>query len=194
MGVQTCALRISGDSNYNAILASAVNSETFFVDKGTLTLTTTMKNGTTTVTDTSHVALGTVMKDEATLGGTQPFAPTGAVTFTFSDRKITRLNSTHTSFSSTSFYMHTLAAQVAAYSFGASFFFNDTATTEIYTLSLHDALPIYKGTLTLTTTMKNGTTTVTDTSHVALGTVMKDEATLGGTQPFAPTGAVTFTF
>src|SRR5690606_41821789 len=27
------------------------------------------------------------------------------------------------------------------------FFFNDTATTEIYTLSLHDALPILMGTL-----------------------------------------------
>src|SRR5256885_10830163 len=27
------------------------------------------------------------------------------------------------------------------------FFFNDTATTEIYTLSLHDALPISKGQL-----------------------------------------------
>src|SRR5260364_111298 len=26
-----------------------------------------------------------------------------------------------------------------------SFFFNETATTEIYTLSLHDALPIYAG-------------------------------------------------
>src|SRR5260370_26795323 len=26
-----------------------------------------------------------------------------------------------------------------------TFFFNDTATTEIYTLSLHDALPIYIG-------------------------------------------------
>ena len=26
---------------------------------------------------------------------------------------------------------------------GVGFFFNDTATTEIYTLSLHDALPIY---------------------------------------------------
>ena len=25
----------------------------------------------------------------------------------------------------------------------AAFFFNDTATTEIYTLSLHDALPIW---------------------------------------------------
>src|SRR3712207_7029631 len=28
---------------------------------------------------------------------------------------------------------------------GALFFFNDTATTEIYTLSLHDALPIFYG-------------------------------------------------
>src|SRR2546430_7614215 len=30
-------------------------------------------------------------------------------------------------------------------SFYFFFFFNDTATTEIYTLSLHDALPIYRG-------------------------------------------------
>src|SRR5882672_12462068 len=29
-------------------------------------------------------------------------------------------------------------------SLSLSFFFNDTATTEIYTLSLHDALPIYR--------------------------------------------------
>src|SRR3989441_13294846 len=29
------------------------------------------------------------------------------------------------------------------YSHPCSFFFNDTATTEIYTLSLHDALPIW---------------------------------------------------
>src|SRR3712207_8308152 len=28
------------------------------------------------------------------------------------------------------------------------FFFNDTATTEIYTLSLHDALPIWSGSTT----------------------------------------------
>src|SRR5438034_9975918 len=30
------------------------------------------------------------------------------------------------------------------YSSFSFFFFNDTATTEIYTLSLHDALPIYR--------------------------------------------------
>src|SRR3712207_8075677 len=29
------------------------------------------------------------------------------------------------------------------------FFFNDTATTEIYTLSLHDALPIFYGSYTI---------------------------------------------
>src|SRR5437868_14965428 len=29
------------------------------------------------------------------------------------------------------------------FSFSILFFFNDTATTEIYTLSLHDALPIW---------------------------------------------------
>src|SRR3989304_5569613 len=42
------------------------------------------------------------------------------------DRKSTRLNSSH------------------GYLSDAGFFFNDTATTEIYTLSLHDALPIYQ--------------------------------------------------
>src|ERR671929_238185 len=44
------------------------------------------------------------------------------------DRESTRLNSSH----------------VKRYSM-PSFFFNDTATTEIYTLSLHDALPILSG-------------------------------------------------
>src|ERR1035438_7110162 len=34
------------------------------------------------------------------------------------------------------------SAIVACFSLGVFFFFNDTATTEIYTLSLHDALPI----------------------------------------------------
>ena len=32
----------------------------------------------------------------------------------------------------------------AAFFLSFFFFFNDTATTEIYTLSLHDALPIYQ--------------------------------------------------
>src|SRR2546427_8498615 len=34
------------------------------------------------------------------------------------------------------------------------FFFNDTATTEIYTLSLHDALPIYHPPIRLLTTRR----------------------------------------
>ena len=37
-----------------------------------------------------------------------------------------------------------------------SFFFNDTATTEIYTLSLHDALPISMNTLNMTSMTGTG--------------------------------------
>src|SRR6266496_4290597 len=36
------------------------------------------------------------------------------------------------------------------------FFFNDTATTEIYTLSLHDALPIFAGLKSNTTSPPTG--------------------------------------
>src|ERR1039457_3981686 len=41
--------------------------------------------------------------------------------------------------------MYSLLFYLLIFSFAFFFFFfNDTATTEIYTLSLHDALPIYK--------------------------------------------------
>src|SRR5215468_11889644 len=42
------------------------------------------------------------------------------------------------------FLFFSLITYVSLFSF-FFFFFNDTATTEIYTLSLHDALPIYVG-------------------------------------------------
>src|SRR5437762_14289263 len=38
---------------------------------------------------------------------------------------------------------HLHSSHTCAHSCFIIFFFNDTATTEIYTLSLHDALPIY---------------------------------------------------
>src|SRR2546430_17486238 len=42
---------------------------------------------------------------------------------------------------------NSLITAVRAYHIFYFFFFNDTATTEIYTLSLHDALPIFGATL-----------------------------------------------
>ena len=39
-----------------------------------------------------------------------------------------------------------LCCVLICFFFFCFFFFNDTASTEIYTLSLHDALPIYNGT------------------------------------------------
>src|SRR5260221_14686679 len=41
-----------------------------------------------------------------------------------------------------SFYVHFFSLLLSRSSLSYFFFFNDTATTEIYTLSLHDALPI----------------------------------------------------
>src|SRR2546430_1243614 len=56
------------------------------------------------------------------------------------DRKSTRLNSSH---SQISYAVFCLKKKIKHYNnLLFFFFFNDTATTEIYTLSLHDALPI----------------------------------------------------
>src|SRR5438309_9963807 len=41
--------------------------------------------------------------------------------------------------------MYVSSRSIVPLSFLLFFFFNDTATTEIYTLSLHDALPICRG-------------------------------------------------
>src|SRR2546429_3387101 len=54
------------------------------------------------------------------------------------------------------------------------FFFNDTATTEIYTLSLHDALPISAlGSMT----MRAGSCTVTPASCSVMNVVRSEEHT-----------------
>src|SRR3712207_6542391 len=60
------------------------------------------------------------------------------------DRKSTRLNSSHANISYAVFCLkkkNNVQTQ-SSLSTLASFFFNDPATTEISTLSLHDALPI----------------------------------------------------
>src|SRR5215203_2338519 len=76
------------------------------------------------------------------------------------DRKSTRLNSSHANISyavfclkKTTLLRHWAEQSGAPFTYWVAektpaaiqllrFFFNDTATTEIYTLSLHDALPI----------------------------------------------------
>src|SRR3712207_3611439 len=66
-------------------------------------------------------------------------------------RNITRLNSSHSniSYAVFCFLMMRRSPRVTLFHvttiFRSYMFFNDTATTEIYTLSLHDALPISEG-------------------------------------------------
>src|SRR2546429_679569 len=69
------------------------------------------------------------------------------------DRKSTRLNSSHGYISYAVFCLKKkkiiptchLLNDALNHTYLSFFFFNDTATTEIYTLSLHDALPISSG-------------------------------------------------
>src|SRR2546426_750346 len=70
-------------------------------------------------------------------------------------------------------------------SLAGTFFFNDTATTEIYTLSLHDALPISSPAQTVTLT-NSGTATLSITSIVLAGLNPGDFAIAAGNT--CPTG------
>src|SRR3712207_9388704 len=58
--------------------------------------------------------------------------------------------------------------QPVLYGVRVCFFFNDTATTEIYTLSLHDALPI-----SVTTTMASNGRSVSDAAAGGAGMASK---------------------
>src|SRR3712207_3847197 len=70
--------------------------------------------------------------------------PSGKAAYTsprHSDRKSTRLNSSHANISNAVFCLKK-KIRIQLNILERHLFFNDTATTEIYTLSLHDALPI----------------------------------------------------
>src|SRR3712207_8335679 len=56
------------------------------------------------------------------------------------------------------------------------FFFNDTATTEIYTLSLHDALPIYAQ---VTPSRENGATSARRTVRAGTGSEAPPTGSVG---------------
>src|SRR5262249_58389040 len=71
---------------FRSITAGTHNSETVFVDKGTLTLSTTVHQAPhVVVAQNGHVSLGTVLHDNASLSGAAAGCPpTAATTCSFS--------------------------------------------------------------------------------------------------------------
>src|SRR2546422_485167 len=114
-----CIPSYSGDPNNNAVSTSCGDAgETSTVNKATPTLTTSA---------TATATAGQTIQDMATLAG--GVNPGGTITFTL-----------HGPFDPTA-DPGTCTNGTAAGS-ATVFFFNDTATTEISALSLHDTLPI----------------------------------------------------
>src|SRR5215813_8795640 len=76
------------------------------------------------------------------------------------------------------------------------FFFNDTATTEIYTLSLHDALPIFSSTPARMTEPAVGASTCASGSQVCTGHIgtltANDAKNARNSQVCIPTGIGVF--
>src|SRR5262245_61891913 len=185
----------AGDANYNPISFEGAPDEHFVVDKGTLTLTTTVHDANhNVVPDGGHVALGSVMHDNATLIGANPnFAPTGAVTFAFSGGPLGPNAPTEPPFYATSANTAPLAA--GNYSFSAAF--AGDSNYNAITSGTHnpETFIVDKGTLTLTTVMHDAAhSVIPEGGHVPVGTITHDGALLSGANPnFAPTGAVSFT-
>src|SRR5256885_1093070 len=104
------------------------------------------------------------------------------------DRKSTRLNSSHLVISYAVFCLKKKATdrsrarrcvEACVYGtldfvgyprFPSSFFFNDTATTEIYTLSLHDALPISCASSSIITSLEYAMCVFSTERHHSTGT------------------------
>src|SRR5947209_9152736 len=57
------------------------------------------------------------------------------------------------------------------------FFFNDTATTEIYTLSLHDALPILPGASSAETPRRGSITSISTVASDRIAAIRSEEHT-----------------
>src|SRR2546429_333698 len=145
-------------------------------------------HGTNEVPVIGGVSTGDVTEDVNVIAGN--ISTSGALTI---DQDGTRLNSCPaqtTTAGISCFDNFTLAAN-GAWTYTANFFFKDTAPPEIYTLSLHDALPISSdGTANRVVTVTiHGTNEVPVIGGVSTGDVTEDVNVIAGN--ISTSGALT---
>src|SRR2546422_465891 len=173
-----------GDVNNNGFttVCNAPN-ETSVVSKASPTVTTSA---------TPQATAGGTRSEQATLAlPSRPHA-TGTIMFT-----VFRPNNATCALPGTPAGSAVVSGDGTYPSSPVSFFFNDTATTEIYSLSLHDALPISTvcnaPNETSVVSKASPTVTTSATPQATAGGTISDQALLAGSSGPNATGTISFT-
>src|SRR2546422_515825 len=173
-----------GDVNNNGFttVCNAPN-ETSVVSKASPTVTTSA---------TPQATAGGTRSEQATLAlPSRPHA-TGTIMFT-----VFRPNNATCALPGTPAGSAVVSGDGTYPSSPVSFFFNDTATTEIYSLSLHDALPITTvcnaPNETSVVSKASPTVTTSATPQATAGGTISDQALLAGSSGPNATGTISFT-
>ncbi|MGZ4390873.1 MAG: hypothetical protein ACXVRK_01945 [Gaiellaceae bacterium] len=180
----------SSDANYSDSVPSVC--EPFTVDKGTLTLATTIHDASHNVVGgATHVPLGSVVHDNAKISGAvSGFAPTGAISFTLNGNSVANKASAEAGFDATSVDSASLAA--GSYTYQASIAADSNYNTAT---SPTEPLTVDKAPTDLTTTVFDAATDAPWAGSELPGAKAYDTSTLTGKQgSFDPTGTVTYTF
>lgn len=188
LGAGTYAFKAkwAGDTNYTGNISDC---ETFTVNKAPLTVTTTVHDAShNVIANNAHVPLGTNTHDNATVTGGVSGFPIPAISFNFQSSSIAN-GSTDAGFDATSIATGALGA--GSYTFNATVASNDN-----YTGSTSDDEPftVDKAQLGITTEVHDASHADITSTHVPLGTVAHDNATVTGGVSGYPIPAISFTF
>ena len=176
---------VAGDDNY---LSDVSECEPFTVDKKQLTVTTTVHNAAHTDITNTHVVLGTIAHDNATVTGAVSGFPIPGISFLFDGSSIANAAAAELGFDATSIDTaalgagdHVFSAAVA----GNDNYIGDSSDPEPFTVD--------KKQLAITTAVHDASHVDITNQNVPLGTVAHDNAAVTGAVSGFPIPAISFT-
>ena len=180
------AASVAGNDNY---IGASSGDEPLTVDPAQLSIVTQIHNANhDPVGGDTHVPLGSVVHDTATVSGAVPNFPIGAVTFTVNGSAVANDPTPDGTATARSEDSAPLAA--GSYTYKASVAGN---ANYIGATSADEPLMVDKARLSIVTQIHNASHQTITNTNVPVGTVVHDTATVSGAVPGFAIGAVSFT-